>query len=1206
MTSIGIRYEPNTSAFLSGVNQTAITLAEVFSKLGHSIQFVHTSDTQCTESYTFPIISMYQIQSIDLLIDIDGQLSHTLYQKAKKTVIFLRTFLQFAELDSVVYLETPYNQRNMKGVHEVWCWDILNPKETIPAIQTIFPCPIRTVPFIWSSTVVTKESEHHIATFCEGSWTVHVAEKNKNNTSSCILPLVAIRELERKPVIDANYLVHHTDHIKENRFLKENVLNNIEMDTLPITFADHSSYLTWVQEPNTILFSHSRFVSLQIRLLNALWLGLPVIHNSPVLKDLHPLLSNVFYTGSSVSGISTAFSWIQTHSAEWREGLSSIRQAIMNAFVYKENQWASILTGVQESYSVIPSVPSVPSVKPVIPTILTIAFSDMWPGFNYDSNFIMDTLRRHSKKEIRGIPYSKEESSQLLIFGPYGQTWKDIPLPKIFFSAENWNTPSDPSIQLYLTSSREENETHLRIPTWMTFIDWYSESKELPTSEDNPIRIPLHFATTSHPVPFSIRNGFCGFVVSNPICNMRNETFNMINQYKKVDSGGGLYNNIGGQLSLKYPGGGCGDISKHRFFAEKKFTISFENSQAPGYITEKVLHSKMAGCVPLYWGDKDTDSDFAPNSFINLSNTSDPQLVLQVIKKLEANPEMCAKIAATPILNQEKVLKAHGILYSMAEKILECVGISSSIKGIEKTFVINLDTRPDRWNKLLEAEPYLEPLVERISGVNGKTLEMNKDIYQLFEKNQFQWKKSVIGCNLSHISVWKKIAESSVDGYYLVLEDDVRFQKGWLSEWKKCARRIPADADLLYLGGVLPPNKKGLPLATEHVNECWSCVKPNTLFSPVPMPVFHFCAYSYILTRAGARKLMSYLFDSENKSFTVSDHLLGHPSVGLKKYFTNPLLSYCFQEEDPVYLASAFNDLHREDTFDSDIWNNKECFTEVELAPFKRTVYYISNDAQPFGLYEKSWLEDILQVRLDFKQLPHKKTDFPTNTWFLVQRPYLKIFNELFRSIETPFQVLHVSDEFCTDDISFYHLPNCKKVIRNYMRDDVANLPEVYTIPLGYHYRSMDKQKTWDERELLWSFHGTNWFDRGTQLEPLKAFEPHSCHLQPSWNHVTATKEKPYVSLLGNTKFCPILKGQNVETFRLYEALEAGALPITTITDPTYLKWIDKHLELSSLYPWTDPVAALQTTITEKIRQTISEKWAIWKGFYRELFSESI
>jgi hypothetical protein len=144
------------------------------------------------------------------------------------------------------------------------------------------------------------------------------------------------------------------------------------------------------------------------------------------------------------------------------------------------------------------------------------------------------------------------------------------------------------------------------------------------------------------------------------------------------------------------------------------------------------------------------------------------------------------------------------------------------------------------------------------------------------------------------------------------------------------------------------------------------------------------------------------LGNSETKSFTVSDHLLGHPSVGLVKYFTNPLLSYCFQEEDPVYVNSQFNDLHREDTFDSDLWNNKECFSEEDLAPFKEPVaiqttevfqpqeiqpsaplapppldvYYMPNDNKPLHLYEQKWLEDIMGVTLQFKSiLEHEIVD---------------------------------------------------------------------------------------------------------------------------------------------------------------------------------------------------------------------------------------
>jgi GR25 family glycosyltransferase involved in LPS biosynthesis len=36
---------------------------------------------------------------------------------------------------------------------------------------------------------------------------------------------------------------------------------------------------------------------------------------------------------------------------------------------------------------------------------------------------------------------------------------------------------------------------------------------------------------------------------------------------------------------------------------------------------------------------------------------------------------------------------------------------------------------------------------------------MNQFIYDVFKHNHFQWKKSVVGCNLSHISTWSKISK---------------------------------------------------------------------------------------------------------------------------------------------------------------------------------------------------------------------------------------------------------------------------------------------------------------------------------------------------------------------------------------------------------------------------------------------------------------
>lgn len=1241
MRRIGITYRPDDE-LECGRNRTALTLAELFSSLSYDVVLVTNQEVgwwDCLEK-RFDTAELHQTTGLDLLIDIDGLLTPAARQRASTCVVFLRTFLQFTEMDASVYLETPFVPRSFDGVTEIWCWDILNPAASLASIQTLFPCPLRAVPFVWTPLIANSSVS---ASNASKSWSVHISEKNKENTSSSVLPLVAIRELSK--ITDAHFYVHNMDVIKDNKFLKENVLDNIEAPSLPLTMAPKEPFKAWGDR--SILLSHSRFVPLRLALLDAIWMGIPVIHNSPVLKGLHPSLERMFYRGNEISGICAAFSGFIKDPDAYYSAVPAIREAMLAAFSKKD--W-SFLERLFEGTCVNKGTNVNKETKE-----LHIAFSDMWPGFNYNSNFILDALHKHGTV-CKGFEYSAEHSAvhDILICGPYSERWRDITGPKIFFSAENWDLPTDPSIQLYLTSRMTEDSRHIRIPTWMTFIDWFSGSTEVPTNhKDNPIRFPVHFAMTPHAVPFSKRADFCAFVVSNPSCIFRNRAFEALHAYQHVTSGGALYNNIGGQLDLKYAGGGCGDVSKYHCFEKHRFTLSFENSQAPGYVTEKLLHAKMAGCVPLYWGDADV-ADFVPNSFVNLSRAVDTDSIVQAVKVLEANPAVCDVMAATPLLDGVRVGLAHLRMKRMCEAILRVKPLVTSALSAERvsraspalsplvppsafpytTYIINLDTRRDRWDKLMAAEPYLQSAT-RVAGVNGKTLTMNSEIYHMFERNEFQWKKSIIGCNLSHISVWKRVAESGTVA--LVLEDDVRFHSGWLASWPAYQQAIPADADVLYLGGVLPPNKPALPSASRAVNSYWSQIIPNTYFSPVPAPVFHFCAYSYILTQRGAQKLMAFMMDSEKRSFTVSDHLLGHPAVGLVKYHANPLITFCFQESDPVYVSSQFNDLHREDTFDSDIWNNKECFTELELAPFRKPLgptgtskeppsepsketpletskeppsepskgtskeppsalimYYMAHDGKPFAPYERTWLHDIFQRPIQFVLL--ENVQLGHHSWFVVQRPYLPQYLDLFQRLEEariPFHVLHLSDEFGNDPL-FYSLSMCKSVVRNYPRSDITE-PHVHTIPLGYHHKYIGDRKTMGERELRWSFHGTDWFDRAKQLAEFTSFVPYRCNLQPHWNHPTKTRESVYLSQLGNSQFCPILKGQHAETFRFYEALEAGTLPVTNITDEVWLAWIEREMGLSSLYPWKD-VRIMASGVDEEIRVEVVRRWAAWKA----------
>ena len=159
---IGITFYANKPRWECEVNQTAYMLAELFAALQHDVVLVHQSPTIIPYESVYTISELASVSTLDWLIDIDGHLSPTTRNRAAaRTIVFLRTFLQFEEMNASVYADYPYQPRYLEDVFEIWCWDVLNPEETIPSIQTLFSCPIRRVPLIWTPIHSTIISTYH-------------------------------------------------------------------------------------------------------------------------------------------------------------------------------------------------------------------------------------------------------------------------------------------------------------------------------------------------------------------------------------------------------------------------------------------------------------------------------------------------------------------------------------------------------------------------------------------------------------------------------------------------------------------------------------------------------------------------------------------------------------------------------------------------------------------------------------------------------------------------------------------------------------------------------------------------------------------------------------------------------------------------------------------------------------------------------------
>jgi len=119
----------------------------------------------------------------------------------------------------------------------------------------------------------------------------------------------------------------------------------------------------------------------------------------------------------------------------------------------------------------------------------------------------------------------------------------------------------------------------------------------------------------NRPLRTVVPNKFCCFIVSNGACYVRNKMFEMLNQYKKVDSYGKFANNMNAILSHNY-----WSTEFIQFLSQYKFIICFENTKIGTYSTEKFVNPYLANIIPIYWSSHHIKKVFNPNSMLFLEN----------------------------------------------------------------------------------------------------------------------------------------------------------------------------------------------------------------------------------------------------------------------------------------------------------------------------------------------------------------------------------------------------------------------------------------------------------------------------------------------------------------------------------------------------------------------------------------------------------
>ena len=258
---------------------------------------------------------------------------------------------------------------------------------------------------------------------------------------------------------------------------------------------------------------------------------------------------------------------------------------------------------------------------------IKINFINFWGGFDPKSNYFYDLLKEEFDVEISNNP-------DYLFFSVFGNDHLKYKCKKIFYVGEN--IPPDMNYCDYAFSfDYLNNDRNYRLPHYLLYPGYYDLVNK---SVDDSL----------------VNRKFCNIVMSNGGCKKRNDFFQKLSKYKKVDSGGRFNNSIGYAVT-----------DKVEWLKEYKFNLCFENDAHRGYnehyTTEKLPQAMQANTIGVYLGNTQIEKEFNTKSFINIRDFKSDEEAIEYIIYLDNNNEEYMKVMKQPYIFENQIIKLKNI-----------------------------------------------------------------------------------------------------------------------------------------------------------------------------------------------------------------------------------------------------------------------------------------------------------------------------------------------------------------------------------------------------------------------------------------------------------------------------------------------------------------------------------------------------------------
>lgn len=350
---VGVTINFNISFFANGLQQNIVILKKLLDELDNIKPFYIWEGNSINENF---VNKDDCIAHSDLLKDDSSELDLIIMMGFSFKDKFINTYKNRYKKSKFVlmqcgnqYVENMYyslfkidNNRSpvdrLKDIDQIWV--LPHYKKNIPFMKSFYKKDnVISVPYIWDSFFIDQQikksivKDKQIDFYKLNKKSILIMEPNHNSSKNCILPLFIVEAFEQKypNILDSCNVFCGNRLLKNEYFIKlilQMDIYDLRKDFLKVR--NRVPFLDALLKFGSIVLSHQQDNALNYLYLEALYLNLPLLHNSEFISE-----AGYFYPDNDTEVARDQLDKIVNLHVENIENYKSMSRKILDKFSYK-------------------------------------------------------------------------------------------------------------------------------------------------------------------------------------------------------------------------------------------------------------------------------------------------------------------------------------------------------------------------------------------------------------------------------------------------------------------------------------------------------------------------------------------------------------------------------------------------------------------------------------------------------------------------------------------------------------------------------------------------------------------------------------------------------------------------------------------------------------------------------------------------------